>query len=184
MANLYICDNDSTEAGFPEYIYQDVLGKDMFKNVWMDMRKDNQGWGKAVNLSLDNIKHIGGRSNFMKSDYVLISNNDVEYNEDWFEKSVELLEKYPQIGVLGLWKHNAHRVLEDKGDLLVKDNMPAVAWLFKTSRLKEQLPFPEHGPCATKGGNGEDTAVCIKAQQKGLWVCGPREDLAVHIDGY
>lgn len=169
--DFIIYDNASTEPGFYEY-FKDPN----FSNVQFIIGNKNLGWGAAVNEALTFTK---------PSNYILISNNDVEYKDGWFEKGVELLEKYSEIGVLGVWKHTAHRTLQlINNELEVRDNTPAVGWLFKTDRLKELLPFPEHGPCATKGGNGEDTSFCIRTQQKGFWVANPTEDIAVHIDGY
>ncbi len=138
------------------------------------LASDNVGWGKAVNFCLREVV----------TEYVLISNNDVEYKDGWYERLVHLYEKYPLIGVLGVWKHIAHGVKQAYDDLVVKDQMPAVGWLFKMSNINRIGQFDEHGPCATRGGNGEDVSYCIRTEQKGMWVCGPKEDVAVHIDGY
>ena len=80
-----------------------------------------------------------------------------------------------------MWKHPAHGVQQDFGDLVKKDQMPAVAWLLKPKVIEDIGPMAEHGECLTKGGNGEDVTYCIKAEQKGYWVAGPKEDLEVHI---
>jgi GT2 family glycosyltransferase len=143
-----------------------------YGNITIIEACDNVGWGTSVNRMLP----------FVTTDYVLISNNDVDYfDPDWWPKAKALMEKYPNIGVLGLWRHTAHSTLEDKGDLLVRDQMPAVAWLIRKDKL---LPFSEHGPCPTKGGNGEDVNYCSRVTQKGWWVAAPKEDLARHMDGY
>jgi hypothetical protein len=134
----------------------------------------NVGWGKAINLAMDILKP--------DTEYILLSNDDVEYGSGWFEKCLALYDKYPKIGILGVWKHKAHGVKQDLGDMLVKDDMPAVGWLLKKSTMDIIGPLGEHGPCLTKGGNGEDTNYAMRAIEKGYWVCGPKDDVAQHID--
>ena len=62
--------------------------------------------------------------------------------------------------------------------------MPAVGWLMNKYAICKIGEFPEHGSCLTKGGNGEDVEYCIRAQEKGFYVCGLKEDVANHFDGY
>lgn len=169
-ARIYIYDNASTEEGMKELL-DSYLSKG---NVNIHDSDQNFGWGKAVNEVFDNIT-------VYDDDFVLLSNNDVEYSDDWYEKALALYEKYPNIGILGLWKHPNHGVKEDLGDLIVKDQMPATCWLLKPKVILDLGSIAEHGPCATKGGNGEDVDYCIKAEQKGYLVAGPKEDLAIHI---
>lgn len=142
-------------------------------------REKNEGWGVAVNEALAYIDYHN-----IPFDYVLLSNNDVEYYEGWYDKALALYEKYPQIGVLGLWKHKNHGIYKDYGDLVTKDQMPATCWLLKPEVIKDIGALAEKGECLTKGGNGEDVDYCIRAEQKGYWVAGPKEDLAIHLDGY
>lgn len=169
---VILFDNCSTEPGFREYAYGEF--RQTFPNSKYVWRVSNAGWGQAVNEALVDAK----------TEHVLVSNNDVEYKPGWYEECLRLYAKYPKIGVLGVWKHIHHGVLEDKGDLIVKDQMPAVGWLLRRQFIDEMGAFPVHGPCATKGGNGEDVAYCIRAAQKGYMVAGPKEDVATHIDGY
>ena len=44
--------------------------------------------------------------------------------------------------------------------------------------------LPEHGPCATKGGNGEDTGYVIRMKNAGYLTGAMPKDVATHIDGY
>ena len=170
-ANFIIYDNHSDEDGFEDYL-RGLQFAPMKAHIILSDK--NRGWGSAVNDAL----------RWPKTEFILVSNNDVIYNDGWFEKCVALYDKYSKIGVLGVWKHRAHGVKQDLGDLIVKDQMPAVGWLLKSSNIEKIGAFPEHGPCLTKGGNGEDVGFCIKTEQAGLWVCGPLEDVAIHIDGY
>jgi GT2 family glycosyltransferase len=142
---------------------------------------ENRGWANAVNAGLRFIFSPPG--DYMRN-YILLSNNDVEYHPGWYEKALSLYERYPKIGIFAVWKHTAHGVKEDLGDLIIKDQMPAVGWLMKKEVLEDLGDLTENGACDTKGGNGEDVDYCIKAGQKGYWIAAPKEDIAVHIDGY
>lgn len=168
---FFIFDNASDKET-QDYL-SSVCGSTRF-NLHLIHSAENLGWGASVNKMLE----------LVDTEMILVSNNDVVYHEGWYEKALALYEKYPKIGVFGLWKHVSHGVLEDKGDLIVKDQMPAVSWLFKRSVMNDIGPIPVHGPCATKGGNGEDVGYCIMAANKGYLVCGPKDDLSRHLDGY
>lgn len=166
-----IVDNVSTEDGYQEWLDR-LAGWD---NVTLIKNTVNVGWGAAVNQALTH----------STSEWVLISNNDCIYKRDWYEGAKALYDKYrDRIGILGLWKHIAHGTKQDLGDLVVKDDMPAVAWLLKRELIDKIGPFAEKGPCPTKGGNGEDTDYTQRAMAAGYWVCGPKDDLATHITGY
>jgi len=110
----------------------------------------------------------------------------VTYEPDWFEKAKAIMEAHAEIGILGLWKHPYHGVRMTLPDgVIIKDDMPATAWFFRAKDLQSFLPFPEHGACRTRGGNGEDTAFRDKVQNKlGRWIAAPAVDLAHHMDGY
>lgn len=142
----------------------------------------NNGWGSAMNEGLYLYR------DWEDYEYVLESNNDVEYEPDWFQKAKAIMETWPEIGILGLWSHPYHGlrgVMNRNGlSVNVKDDMPATAWLMRSKDLDTFLPFPAHGPCKTRGGNGEDVAFRDKVQKRGWWIAGPTEDLAHHIDGY
>lgn len=172
-AHLFIYDNASNEE-LQRYICLHLNWSE--DNYEVVLANRNRGWGSAINESLQLSKK--------KGDYLLLSNNDVEYSDGWLDQAIALYEKYPKLGLLGLWKHTSHGIKEDLGDLIVKDQMPAVAWLFKPKVLEDIGHFAEKGPCETKGGNGEDVDYCIKTEQKGYWVAGPSDDLAIHLDGY
>lgn len=150
-------------------------------NVRMEfmLNEKNSGWAGALNEIFNGVPF------WREYEYVLETNNDVTFEPDWFEKAKAMMEAHPEIGILGLWKHPHHGIRQVLPDgLLIKDNMPATAWLFRSEFLSSILPFEVKGPCNTRGGNGEDTSVVLKTQEAGKWVCGLREDLAHHMDGY
>lgn len=172
-----IIDNNSEGEQMREYL----TGLEDLNKHAVYRLNDNLGWGGAVNYGID----IAGIKGCLTDDHmILISNNDVIYGPGWYEKLLFLYDKYPKIGIMGVWKHIAHGVLEDRFDMVVKDQMPAVGWLITPENLKKIGTFPVHGPCATKGGNGEDVTYCIMSAQAGLLVCAPKDDVAQHIDGY
>lgn len=169
-ATFYIFDNASTEKGMHEY-YETLLHFNIHVN------KANLGWGAAINQALGEIE-------LNDTDMILLSNNDVAYFEGWYDKSINLYSKYPQIGILGLWKHTSHGVKEDLGDLIISDQSAAVAWLLKPNVLKDIGPIAEHGICTHPGGNGEDVDYCIRVYNAGYWIANPKNNLAIHLTGY
>ncbi len=138
----------------------------------------NEGWGAAMNEGLRMYPE------WKEYEYFLESNNDVTYEPEWFLCAKDIMESYPNIGILGLWEHINHGTRETRLGIKIKDNMPACAWLFRSKDLEQFLPFPEKGPCKTRGGNGEDGDMVEKVHAKGRWVCASRPDLAHHMDGY
>lgn len=170
-ARIFIYDNDSTEEGMQQWLTDTI--QDGVSEIYYSA--ENKGWAGAVNSVLEE-----GPLN----EFILLTNNDVEYYDGWYEKLLSLYEKYPQVGIMGVWKHRAHGVSKDHGDLVEKDDMPATGWLMKKSILDDVGPIPERGPCSTKGGNGEDTNYVNMVKQKGYLIGAPKEDVAIHIDGY
>jgi hypothetical protein len=175
-STLLIVDNASPELEYREY-FSDITAPGAVKVVVLN-RHANKGWGASVNYGL--LSYPSWREH----EYVLESNNDVEYLPGWWEKATAAMRANPQVGVLGLWKHVSHGTMSTIGDLVIKDQMPACAWLFRSKDLEMLLPFPEKGPTKIRGGNGEDTRMCDRIRDMGLWVCGLREDVALHMDGY
>lgn len=178
-SRIVVIDNNSTEAGMKEYLVSlstNFKSKDygLIPPAFVIFNKENLGWAAAVNIAL---KHC-------ITEYILVSNNDCIYSPGWYEKCLALYNKYEKIGILGVWKHRSHGVRQDLGDLVIKDDMPAVGWLLKRSLINIVGAFTEKGPCFTKGGNGEDTTYVLRTQEKGFVVAAPKEDVAQHIDGY
>lgn len=145
---------------------------------------ENMGWGRAMNYTLSS----GFFREWKDFEYVLESNNDVTYEPDWCAKAQMMLDMNPDIGILGLWKHPHHGEIDRRSNemfkVVIKDNMPATAWFFRSRILGEVLPYPERGPCNTRGGNGEDSEFVEKVKARGYLVAGPEPDLAHHMDGY
>jgi len=168
---MFIIDNASSELGFHDYLTE--LEKD--KRITIIRNYKNVGWGKATNLGLK----------LCRTDWILLSNNDVIYKENWFEKCLLAYEDFPEIGILGLWKHPFHTILGEKqgkrSKIIIKDQMPGVAWLMKKEVLDKIGPIAEAGPCDRQGGCGEDTNYCARVRGAGFLVCGLNEDIAEHI---
>ncbi len=189
-AKFIIFDNGSLEPGMQDWLELLTFTRaGQVADLCVVQSTENMGWGKAVNNCLKDIEDdfaicsCGNKHDF-KTPFLLLSNNDVEYSEGWYDKCLQAYEKYPQIGILGVWQHTAHGIKERKEDLLIKDDMPAVGWLVKPEILKMVGPFAEKGPCLTKGGNGEDSNYAHRVQERGFWTACFAEDVATHFDGY
>lgn len=169
-----IVDNHSIEEGVKEFL---IGSMNEFKKTFIILRPQNDGWGRAMNDAL----------NLSRAEYVFLSNNDVEYTNRFHDKMFEIFDTQPNIGILGVWRHTSHG--EYRGGVKTPffremDNIPAVGWMMKKSTIETVGMLPEHGPCDTKGGNGEDTGYVNRVRNAGFLVGLPNEDLATHIDGY
>ena len=169
-----IVDNHSTEEGMQDWL-KDIAS---YQKVFVIHRPQNDGWGMAVNDGLG----------LSRAEFVLISNNDVDYNNAGFHHSMmSILIGNDKIGILGAWRHTAHGVAQGSdtnGSFIEMDNVPAVAWMLPKRAMERVGMIPEHGPCQTKGGNGEDTDYVMRMKQMGLLTGVTKVDLARHLDGY
>ena len=181
-----IVDNASTEAGVKDFL------EDMKRNyrAYIVSLPENKGWGSAVNSGLG----------LSRAPYLFLTNNDVEYKEGFMEQMFDVFNhsmsipsgrEVPKgIGILGVWRHTAHGFSEIQTPYFREmDNVPAVGWLIPKIAMEEIGMLPEHGPCDTKGGNGEDTAYVMRMKEKGFLVGIPtvaveEDKLANHIEGY
>lgn len=178
---IRIVDNHSDQMEYEKWWWEaherqwlDKFGKKIAVQILL--LEKNIGWGAALN---DGLRPLARWKDF---EYVLESNNDVTYEPDWCAKAQALMEAEPNIGVLGLNKHPHHGEQRRIGELVIKDDMPATAWFFRSKDLRVFLPFPEHGPTKTRGGNGEDSEFTEKIKGMGMWICGTVNDLAHHAD--
>lgn len=170
-----VVDNHSTEPGVEDFLNE--LAK--YKNTFILRRPTNDGWGMAVNDALA----------ISRAEYVLLSNNDVEYSMHFIGRMFRAFEAFADnpIGILGVWRHTAHSVVENgwsRTDFQEMTDVPAVGWLIWKPAMEKAGMLPEHGPCATKGGNGEDTEYVQRMKACGFLVGVLGEDVALHIDGY
>lgn len=172
-----IVDNGSVEEGLQEFL------KDLQKNyrAFLVLLPENRGWGVAVNSALG----------LSRAPYLFVSNNDVEYSRNFHQKMLQMFspERWidKTIGILGVWRHTAHGLVQGGVHTIEfdeMDNVPAVGWMMPKSAMEVVGMLPEHGPCLTKGGNGEDTNYVNRMKEAGFLVGVPNEDLAVHMDGY
>lgn len=168
-----IVDNGSTEVGLKTFLSE--IAHDY--RAFLIIKPENRGWGQAVNDALG----------LSRAPYVLLSNNDVEYKKEFHRRAGQIFDQqnFKDIGILGVWRHTAHGLgLISNPYFQEMDNVPAVGWFLKKSSMERAGMLPEHGPCFTKGGNGEDTLYVQKMKELGLLVGVPPEDIATHIDGY
>jgi GT2 family glycosyltransferase len=170
---VIIVDNGSTEEGLHEFLYE--LRKEY--GTFLVILPHNEGWGKSVNEAI-------GMS---RAEYLFVCNNDVEFERDFHERMFEVFNLQANIGILGVWRHISHGFVANgvqNENFREMDNVPAIGWMMPKYAMKAIGMLPEHGPCLTKGGNGEDTQYVNLMKQAGFLVGVPKNDLARHIDGY
>lgn len=176
-----VVDNRSLEAGMDEFL------NDLYSNVpnasgkvFLIRRNKNDGWAAAVNDALG----------LSRAEYVFLSNNDVEYSYEFYKRMFDIFSHQSEIGILGVWRHTAHAFLNaNKGGVQNEwfremDNLPAVGWMIPRKAINQIGVLSEHGPCFTKGGNGEDVDYCMRMINAGFKIGVPSEDLGCHLDGY
>lgn len=177
---LIVVDNHSIEDGMEGFL-NDLAH---YQKVFVLRRPRNDGWGMAVNDALG----------VSRAPYLFIINNDVEFQPSFYEAMLRTIMTTRQdipgvgsrgIGLLAGWKHTAHGFGGfETEDFREMDNVPAVAWLMTKGAMAAVGMMKENGPCATKGGNGEDTDYVLRMKEQGFLVGAMREDVANHIDGY
>lgn len=173
---LIIVDNCSTEEGMHDAldaVYKDTIG--ISGKIWLLRRAKNDGWGMAVNDAVG----------ISRSPYLLLINNDVEFTPNFHHRMINTMLNEPSIGLMGAWHHTSHSYtgVEREGFKEMTD-VPAVAWMLSKRAMIQVGMLPEHGPCMTKGGNGEDSAYVQRMKAAGFLAGVTAEDVATHIDGY
>ena len=171
---VIIVDNGSTEEGVHAFL-EDLRRE---RGAFLVLLPHNRGWGTAVNDALG----------LSRAPYLFVSNNDVDYSTVGFhETMLKIFENQPNIGILGVWRHTGHGLVRNgvQTELFNEmDNVPAVGWMMPKVAMEKVGMLPEHGPCFTKGGNGEDTSYVNRMKEAGFLVGVPKQDIAIHIDGY
>lgn len=174
---VIIVDNGSTEGGVHAFL-EDLR---RVHGVFLVLLPHNRGWGKAVNEAIG----------LSRSEFLLLSNNDVDYNTIDFHKTMlqimQVKEGDRAIGILGVWRHTGHHIVEggvhdEKFDEM--DNVPAVGWMLNKRAMQKVGMLPEKGAHPERGGNGEDSDYVMRMKEAGYLVGVPKNDIAVHIDGY
>lgn len=173
-----IVDNASTENGVAAFL-------DDMKKQWrafIVQLPENKGWAAAVNSAIG----------LSRAPFVFMTNNDVIYQPDFYHTLFNVYHSQSGIGILGVWRHTAHGFVASgvqTATFKEMDNVPAVGWLVPKEAMEIVGMLPEHGPCDTKGGNGEDTEYVGMMKNKGFLVGIPaivatEDKLATHPDGY
>ena len=168
-----IVDNHSTVEGMESFL------NDMshYQKVFILRRPLNEGWAAAVNDALG----------LSQAEYVLLSNNDVQYTEGFWIHMFDAIKQNPSIGILAGWRHTAHGLVAggvQNESFDEMDNVPAVCWLMPKKAMADVGMLNVHGPCATKGGNGEDTDYVMRMKWKGYLTGATKQDVCTHMDGY
>lgn len=171
---VIIVDNGSVEEGVHAFVEDLRLSN---QNVFLVLLPNNRGWGHGVNNALG----------LSRAPYLLLLNNDVEFNVGFHERMITSFENQNNIGILGAWRHTSHGFTKNGVSnefFREMDDVPAVAWMMHKNAMEKVGMLPEKGTCFTKGGNGEDTEYVQRMKQEGFLVGVTSEDIAYHIDGY
>lgn len=171
-----VVDNCSTEEGMYEAldtVYKDLTG--LSGKVWLLRRAKNDGWATAVNDAIG----------LSRAPFVLLANNDVDFTPNFHHKMLNTMTQHENIGLMGGWRHTSHSYtgVELSGFKEMTD-IPAVAWMLSKRAMIQVGMLPEHGPCMTKGGNGEDSKYVQMMKAAGFLAGVSAEDVATHHDGY
>lgn len=166
-----VADNHSTDPDMIEFL-NTLRG---FQKTFVITRPKNDGWASAVNDGLG----------LSRASWVFLTNNDVEYENGFMDTLFRTAETEPELGILGVWAHTGHSFVGKNTPYFREmDNVPAVGWLMSKAVMQRVGMLPEHGPCLTKGGNGEDTSYVNRMKELGFKVGVCERDVANHIDGY
>ena len=124
--------------------------------------RNDLGWEKGTNAHILNYT-------LNDYDYVLLTENDIEYNRGWFETCSSLLEKSDTIGVLSVLKENDNLSSQLNEDLMSNSKLFKGGWMFKSSRLTELFPITD------------DVSFCKNIRDKKYLITTPTKDLAIRI---
>lgn len=170
---LIIVDNGSLDEGMDAFL-TDLAH---YQKTFVLRRPINDGWATAVNDAIG----------ISRSPFVFLVNNDVEFDPDFHKEMLTTMglispEEASPVLLAG-WRHTAHSVTVERENYDEMTDLPAVCWLLDKETMQKAGFLNEHGPCFTKGGNGEDSWYVNKMREHGP-VGATKQDVARHLTGY
>jgi GT2 family glycosyltransferase len=176
-ARFIVADNNSTQEGTDAFLTDMAhVGK-----TFVLRRPRNDGWATAVNDALG----------LSRAEYVLLINNDVSFMPDFHKEMLKPFESANMpagvipVGLVGGWRHTAHGFDTIQTPVFRSmTDVPAVAWMLSKKAMEKVGMLEEHGPCSTKGGNGEDSNYTQRMKGAGFLVGVTPTDVCNHITGY
>ncbi len=105
--NIIVVDNGSSD-GSVQYLEQS------HKSVIIIKNETNLGFAKAINIG------INYSVNDIKSQYILLLNNDIELTENFLENAIRTFSKNPEADFLAvkMMNYNNRNVIDDTGDFI------------------------------------------------------------------
>lgn len=167
-APLAVVDNGSADPLVQGYLTGlERLGARVLRNG------RNLGTGKAKNQAARLLP---------ASALICLADNDVIFRPGWVAAAEAAFGAFPELGVLGLWRHPYHRTLavqrREGCALLVRDLMPGVAWVLRPALWRELGGMVE-SQVHTYGV--EDSDFARRVQARGLWVAALEHDVVEHV---
>lgn len=136
----------------------------------------NPGGNQGVGASINKAFHVAHGKYLIKLD------SDLEYSPGWLEKVVGIMETFPEIGVLGLFKYHYDPCKwEDK--LIRYEERNGVKIQVVEDFVGSTMVFPrevyEEFGDLTEGSStfGEDYVKKMEIQRSGKWLALPAKDL-------
>ncbi|GAI30089.1 unnamed protein product, partial [marine sediment metagenome] len=132
----------------------------------------NQGVGPSINKGF----HAA------HGKYLLKLDSDLEFKPFWLEKTVSIMETFPEIGVLGLF-HYWYDPCDWRKMLIRKESRDGITVEVVKDFVGSTMVFPrriyEHFGDFLEGGQafGEDYIKKMEIQKAGYWLALPKEDL-------
>ena len=167
---LIVLDDGSSERAVQEYIFQLARAK---KVSTILMNTDhNMGIGIAVNRGFQ----------IARGDYLFKLDADLDYKPGWLEHCVQLLEKHPLIGCMGLFKY-WHRPCNFPDELIQthEDYHEVIDFVGSAIGMRREV-YDEFGLWyELQHSFGEDKQFKVAVGDGGFQMALPLEDVAVNF---
>lgn len=132
--------------------------------------KDNISIGYNRNIAL----------NAVRTPYVLSSDNDMEYHDNWLSESIRIFEN-SKPDVLGLYNHPLHTKVRDIDDDCVEMNMVMGGCWFSTPNIFHIYKFIEVPAAQYMQQIGEDTELGFRMRDNGIKFYSVKNNLQEHF---
>lgn len=109
--------------------------------------------------------------------YIYFSDNDVYFEKDWDKKMISVLEKHPEIGILGGLRHPHHPIYKKASGFDYIHQQSGYSMMMPTKVWERLKPFFEH-PVGEYGK--EDSDICERCEKKGYKIAAMNPPVIVH----
>jgi GT2 family glycosyltransferase len=130
------------------------------------------------NISIGYNRNIG--INMARTEWILSTDNDVEYTTNWLEKSIEYYNE-SNANMLGIWQHPHHQHICDVSENTHEmNNIPGNSF-FSKRELYDNFKFKEVKSCDYSKELGEDTDMVWRMRDAGLKLFSVKNNLICHF---